>query len=409
MRTLVVRRARAILDALEHLIGGLGTALLSFAALASALLVLLLCAVGVGLFLVPVLPRMVRAVAERERGRLSRWGPEMITMGPVTSRGRDVLTDSILRRELRWLTVHGTLGLLISAVGSTLVVNSVQNVTYPLWWRFLPPDDAAPTLVFWNVHQESDALAVAFLGKLMAVTFLFVGPGLARLQAWPGRRLLAPPPDADLSLRVARLSATRAAALDAHATELRRIERSLHDGAQNRLVNITVLLGAARRAMTRDPDGAEVLLERTQDAAEQALAELRAVVRSILPPVLADRGLAGALNGLAADCGVPCRVDVDLPGRCAVSVEATAYFVTAEALTNISRHSRARHASMTVRRRGGLLTLRIEDDGVGGADEHGGSGLVGIRRRIEAHDGHLEMNSPAGGPTTLRMELPCGS
>jgi signal transduction histidine kinase len=169
-----------------------------------------------------------------------------------------------------------------------------------------------------------------------------------------------------------------------------------------------VLLGATRRALARDPAGAEAMLERAQDAAEQALAELRTVVRSILPPVLADRGLAGALAGLAADCGVPCQVDVDVPGRCAASVEATAYFVTAEALTNIAKHSQARHATVTVRRRGDRLSLRIEDDGIGGVDEHGGSGIAGVRSRIEAHDGRLTVTSPRGGPTTLQVELPCG-
>jgi signal transduction histidine kinase len=210
-------------------------------------------------------------------------------------------------------------------------------------------------------------------------------------------------------LRITQLTATRAAALDAHATELRRIERSLHDGTQNRLVAVTVLLGAARRALARDPSGAEAILERAQNAAEQALAELRTVARGILPPVLADRGLAGALAGLAATCGVPCQVDVDVPGRCAASVEATTYFVVAEALTNISRHSRARHASVTVHRYGDRLYLHIDDDGRGGADERHGSGITGIRRRIEAHDGRLTLTSPPGGPTTFQVELPCGS
>ncbi|BCJ49399.1 hypothetical protein Asp14428_08740 [Actinoplanes sp. NBRC 14428] len=210
-------------------------------------------------------------------------------------------------------------------------------------------------------------------------------------------------------MRIAELTATRAAALDAHATELRRIERSLHDGAQNRLVGVTVLLGAARRALARDPRAAGEMLERAQDAAEQALAELRTVARSILPPVLADRGLAGALDGLAAASGVPCRVDVDLPGRCAAAVEATAYFVVAEALTNVAKHSGARAATVTVRRHGGLLSLAVTDDGHGGADEDGGSGLTGIRRRVGALDGTLSLTSPPGGPTTLRVELPCGS
>ncbi|MFU0242880.1 sensor histidine kinase, partial [Streptomyces scabiei] len=210
-------------------------------------------------------------------------------------------------------------------------------------------------------------------------------------------------------LRVAELTATRAAALDAHATELRRIERSLHDGAQNRLVSVTVLLGAARRMAARDPAGADELLERAQSAAEQALAELRSVARGILPPVLADRGLADALSGLAADCGVPCRVEADVPQRCAASVEATAYFVVAEALTNIAKHSGAARASVTVRARGGRLRLLVEDDGRGGADEDGGSGLTGIRRRVAALDGTLRLTSPPGGPTVLDADLPCGS
>jgi signal transduction histidine kinase len=236
-----------------------------------------------------------------------------------------------------------------------------------------------------------------------------LGPGMARLQAWTGRRLLAPPADADLSLRVAQLTSTRAAALDAHAAELRRIERSLHDGAQNRLVAVTIMLGAARRALDRDRATADAALDRAQDAAEQALAELRTVVRGILPPVLADRGLAGALSGLAGSSGVPCRVDVDLPGRCAASVEATAYFVVAEALTNVGKHSGATSATVTVRRDRDRLLLRVDDDGRGGADEGGGSGITGIRRRVEAYDGSLTLTSPPGGPTTMQVELPCGS
>ncbi|WP_033443781.1 histidine kinase, partial [Saccharothrix sp. NRRL B-16314] len=135
------------------------------------------------------------------------------------------------------------------------------------------------------------------------------------------RHLLAPPPGTDLSLRITELTVTRAAALDAHAAELRRIERSLHDGTQNRLVAVNVLLGAVRRAVDRDPAAAHAALDRAQDAAEQALSELRAVARSILPPVLADRGLAGALAGLASSCAVPCEMTVDVPGRCAASVE----------------------------------------------------------------------------------------
>lgn len=195
---------------------------------------------------------------------------------------------------------------------------------------------------------------------------------------------------------------------ESHATELRRIERSLHDGTQNRLVAVNVLLGGARRALARDPGAADALLGRAQEAAEAALAELRATVRAILPPVLGDRGLPGALVSLAAACPVDCHVDVDLPGRCGTTAEAAAYFVVAEALTNIARHSDAGHATVVVRRDGVLLHVEITDDGRGGARPRPGSGLDGVRRRIEAHDGTLTLASPAGGPTTLTASLPCG-
>ena len=161
--------------------------------------------------------------------------------------------------------------------------------------------------------------------------------------------------------------------------------------------------------MARDPSGADALLERAQAAAELALHELRAVARTVLPPVLADRGLAGALTGLAAACPVPCEVEVDVPERCAASVESTAYFVVAEALTNVSRHSGAAGASVDVRQRQQRLRVLVTDDGRGGAVEGGGSGLRGLRQRVEAHDGTATVHSPPGGPTRIEVELPCGS
>lgn len=405
----VRHHARLTVDALEHLVGGLGTAILALTALAGLLIVGLASLVGLGLPLVPPALRALRAIADRERARLSRWGPEIIEPGPVPDRLAAAVTDRAVRRELRWVALHATLGLFLGILGLTLPIAGVRDGTFPLWWWAVPPEAATSQLGIWVIHDVPGSLVVGLMGVGWLVLTAAATPGLARLQAWPGRSLLAPDPDTDLSLRVAELTATRAAALDAHATELRRIERSLHDGTQNRLVAVTVLLGAARRALARDPSTAEAILDRAQSAAEQALAELRTVARGILPPVLTDRGLAGALDGLAATCGVPCQVRVDVPGRCAASVEATAYFVVAEALTNISRHSGARRATVAVRRAGERLYLRIDDDGHGGADERHGSGITGIRRRVEAHDGRLTVNSPPGGPTTLQVELPCGS
>ncbi|MER5580912.1 sensor domain-containing protein [Streptomyces asoensis] len=396
-------------SAISQLSSGLRTALL-------ALLLLLWLAVtavaglaGVGLLMAPLPLRALHALARRERGRLARWGPEVVAPRPPPTGLRTALVDPTTRRELRWLVRHATLGLPLGLLGVLLPVFAVRDSTFPLYWKLLPDGATATSVAVGSAHSWPDALAVALLGVGWSAIIVGLAPGMARAQARPGRLLLAAGPDADLSLRIAELTATRAAALDAHATELRRIERSLHDGAQNRLVSVTVLVGAARRMVARDPAGADELLERAQSAAEQALAELRTVARGILPPVLADRGLAGALSGLAADCAVPCRIDVDVPGRCAASVETTAYFVIAEALTNIAKHSGAGQAVVTVRGDGRRLLLSVEDDGRGGAEEAGGTGLSGIRRRVAAHDGSLTLTSPPGGPTVLSADLPCGA
>ncbi|MEV6850108.1 sensor histidine kinase [Actinoplanes sp. NPDC051411] len=402
-------RVRVLVGALEHLAGGLGTAALAFGVLLWALVVALASPAGVGLPLAHPALRGLRAVADRERARLTRWGPAVLAPGPVPGGLRAAIQDPFVRRELAWLPLHGLLGFLVGVFGLALPLYAVQDLTFPLWYRFVDPDQGRPSFVLWRVDSLADALWVAVLGLGWLVATVAAVPLLARVQAAPGRRLLSPPPGIDLSLRVAELTATRAAALDAHAVELRRIERSLHDGTQNRLVAVTVLLGAARRARQRDPARADEILGQAQDAAEQALGELRTVVRGILPPVLDDRGLSGALDGLAASCAVPCRVVVDVSVRCAASVEATAYFVVAEALTNVVKHSGASEVTVAVRRERERLVVVVDDDGRGGADEARGSGLTGIRRRVEAFDGRLTLTSPPGGPTRMWVELPCGS
>ena len=402
-------RVRLALDALERLVGGLATAVLALLALLTLIVTALACAIGVGLVLLPSALRLVRAVADRERDRLSRTGPQLPGGQPAPATLRAAVADPVLRREVAWLAVHATLGFVLGILGLILPINVLRDGTFFLWWKLLPAGEATSSLGFPVVHSTPEALAVSLLGLVWLAVVLYATPGMARLQALPGRRLLAPAPGTDLVLRVAELTATRAAALDAHATELRRIERALHDGTQNRIVAVTVLLGAARRSVTRNPQDADALLGRAQEAAEQALAELRAVVRSILPPVLTDRSLSDALLSLASASPVPVRVDADMPGRCAASVEATAYFAVAEALTNVAKHSRARQATVTVRRAGDRLRVTVVDDGDGGADLGGGSGLLGIRRRAEAHDGTLTLTSPPGGPTTVEVSLPCGS
>ncbi|MEU8718647.1 sensor domain-containing protein [Streptomyces sp. NPDC048663] len=410
---------KAALSALRQLVSGLRTAILALLVLLFLAICTLTAPVGAGLLLAPAVLHAMHALAGMERARLARWGLEVISPEPPPTGLLVALIDPTTRRELRWVIGHASRGLLLGMLGLGLPILAVRDTTFPLYWRFFPADATATSIGIGTATSWADALAVTMLGVGWIAIILGFAPVMARAQAAPGSLLLSAGPDTDISLRIAELTASRAAALDAHATELRRIERALHDGTQNRIVSVTVLLGAARRMIARDPVGAEELLERAQSAAEQALADLRTVSRSILPPVLADRGLAGALTGLAAECAVPCRVDVEVPRRCAASVEATAYFVVAESLTNIAKHSGARRATVTARLAGERLLLTITDDGSGGAvllsagtgsEATGtGSGLAGIDRRVAALDGTLRLTSPPGGPTTVKVDLPCGS
>ena len=208
------------------------------------------------------------------------------------------------------------------------------------------------------------------------------------------------------SHRIERLQATRAGAVDVQETELRRIERDLHDGAQARLVALGMSLGMAEEKLATDPAEARRLLEEARTGAREALEELRDLARGIHPPILTDRGLDAAIRALVAR--TPLRVDVavDLAGRPRPPVETAAYFVVAEALANAGKYAKPSSVAIAVRVDDGTLVAEVRDDGRGGADADG-KGLTGLRRRVEALDGSLRVSSPAGGPTTVRAELPC--
>jgi signal transduction histidine kinase len=211
-----------------------------------------------------------------------------------------------------------------------------------------------------------------------------------------------------LARRVDVLEATRSGAVDAQDAELRRIERDLHDGAQARLVALGMSLGLAEQKLASDPEGAQRLVTEARIGVGEALQELRDLARGIHPPVLADRGLGAAVATLADRSALPVTVSVALDERLPPAVESAAYFVVAEALANAAKHSGASCIAVRAGRRGDLLEVEIEDDGGGGADPSGG-GLTGLRRRVEALDGTLAVTSPQGGPTIVRVELPCAS
>ncbi len=328
--------------------------------------------------------------------------------GPLGEQLKTVLTDRSLRRDLAWLFANGLTGTVLGFLSVGLPLSAVNAVAIPFYWWAVPPEE--PVSSPYPVTSWAGALAMPLVAVGYAALALFAVPRLARWQAGLARRLLSPAPGTRLTEQVAVLTASRAAALEAHGAELRRIERDLHDGTQNRLVGVVMHLGIAERALRRDPAGALPMLLRAQDAAADALTDLRQVVRTIYPPVLTERGLDGAVAALVAACPVPCTLTADGLGRAPAAVESAAYFVIAEALTNVAKHSGARGAEVRLSTRGGeTLVIEVRDDGLGGADESAGSGLLGIRRRIAAFDGTTELTSPAGGPTVLRAELPCGS
>jgi signal transduction histidine kinase len=210
-----------------------------------------------------------------------------------------------------------------------------------------------------------------------------------------------------LTERITTLQETRAGAVDVQEAELRRIERDLHDGAQARLVALGMSLGMAEQKLATDPDAARQLLAEARTNTGDALRELRDLARGIHPPVLQDRGLAAAIQALAAASPITVSVSVDSAERPKPPVESAAYFVVAEAMANAGKHARATHVDVRVTRVGDLLNVTVTDNGVGGADQNGG-GLSGLARRVQALDGTLTVDSPSGGPTTIRAEMPCG-
>jgi signal transduction histidine kinase len=343
----------------------------------------------VGVWLLPETVLLIRRMAGSKRSMVADWTGREIPEAylPITGRLRERLRTSVrdpgTYTDLRWMVAgygYGWLGLL----------------ALPLWPIGLLVDGA------WCGLLRRKPVVLPLVGRL------------ADLDAVWSAALLRPSPKALLAARVQELTQTRAGAIAAHSAELRRIERDLHDGAQARLVSLSMRIGLAKRAYDRDPEAARKLLDEAQQQAEEALTELRHVVRGIHPPILTDRGLAGAVRALAASSGLDVTVradDLDEGPRAPAAVEAAAYFVVAEALTNAAKHSGADRADVWLARTRTGVRVIVRDEGQGGAEDTGtetaGSGLPGMRRRVAALDGTFAVTSPAGGPTVIEAELPC--
>jgi signal transduction histidine kinase len=365
---------------------------------------------GLGFLLIPIVVLVIRLWTDLHRWLVGLVMPQPVPSafhlptGTVFGRLKQVLSDGNTWRDIAWLVVHTMAGFVLGGLGLLLIAFAAMSVfTLGFWWA-LPGDDPIQ-LADVRITDWDRALAVGLPMAIIAIIIAwFAIPFLAQIHAHFTKMLLSP---SKLAARVEELTETRAGAVDAHEAELRRIERDLHDGTQARLVSIAMRLGVAEKSMPVS-DPATELVREAREGAEQAMGELRDVIRTMYPPILADRGLPGALAALGARCPVPVGVEVGELPRIPPAVEAAAYFVVAESLTNVAKHSDATRASVRVSWDDALVIL-VADNGFGGVDESRGTGVLGMRRRIAALDGTLTVDSPSGGPTVISVEVPCAS
>jgi signal transduction histidine kinase len=323
-----------------------------------------------------------------------------------------------LRAPSTWRQVayHLLAGPVIACAGIVAVGVWIAGAVYATVYLYGPalrPDSFIRHATYPQGQSSIGHLLGAPLGVLLTVagiagllTAPWLTAGVASLDARVGRALLGPSRAEELEHRVEQLTQTRAGVVDAADAERRRLERDLHDGTQQRLVSLAMNLGMAR-AHQGTAEQANQAIAEAHEEAKAALAELRDLIRGLHPAVLEDRGLDAALSGIAARMPIPVRLTVDLPRRPAPVIEAVAYFVVSEGLSNIVKHSAASEAAVFVQRSGDRLHVIVTDDGVGGADPARGTGLAGLARRAASVDGTFEIDSPPGGPTLLTVDLPC--
>jgi signal transduction histidine kinase len=374
---------------------------------------LLITLLGFPVLLVTALALRGLAHVERARARLVLDEPLVARYDEPAKPGligriRSVFTDVQNWRDLAWALLLLPIGIAGFTI-ATAAIGAVLGLVFAPAWTWALWDSADKVqLGLFHVHNLGTAFAATGIGIVVAPLALALVRGTAAASGGLAQALLAPRTE-QLEERVEVLQATRAGAVDAAASELERIERDLHDGAQARLVAIAMDLGLAQQKLDEDPEQARRLMGEARDGATAALVELRDLARGIRPALLSERGLGEAVSSFAARSPVPASVTADLgEGRLPEAVESAAYFVVAEALANVAKHAGAKRATVSLVRRGDMLEVLVVDDGHGGANADG-SGLRGLRARVEALDGTLGVASPAGGPTMLRAELPCAS
>ncbi|WP_189265427.1 sensor histidine kinase [Streptomyces fuscichromogenes] len=366
--------------------------------------------VGLPLLVVVALSGIPVAGVERCRLRLTDRNPLASRHQVPAAPGLWAWLTTRLREQGTWRELGYALlfaGLLwpVDALAITVaLLFPLSMVATPLLMATIGDGHEAKVLKQWTVTTWPAAFGVAVLGLLLTGLGAYVLGATAGARAELARLLIASR-EGELGAKVVELARSRARLVNAFEAERRRIERDLHDGAQQRLVALMMVLGLAR--LDAPPGPLTDQLIRAHEEAGKALAELRELVQGICPKVLTDYGLQAAVSDAADRCVIPVDVDLELPGRPAEAVESAAYFVVCEALANVAKHSRAHRAQVSGGHRDGRLFLEVRDDGCGGADPSAGSGLTGLADRVSVLDGRLALTSPPGGPTLLRVEFPC--
>jgi signal transduction histidine kinase len=317
----------------------------------------------------------------------------------------NIITDSARWKELAYSFLQPIVGTTLFSLMVAAWAGSVALITLPIYVRALPGDTA--NLLIAKIHSWPQIAVATAAGLALLVAAPFLTLLFGSLEAALVRSLLGASRTAELEAEVVEVSAQRTAAVDAAEAERRRIERDLHDGAQQRLVALGMTLGLAREKMESDPEQARALMDEAHADAKAAMIELRSIARGIHPAVLDDRGLDAALSAITAKAPVPVAINVNLPKRMGVTLEGAAYYVVAESLTNMAKHANATHASIDIGVHEGKLLVAVSDNGAGGAEVRPDGGLAGLRDRVAALGGTLAVTSPVGGPTTVKVEMPC--
>ncbi|KJK54905.1 histidine kinase [Saccharothrix sp. ST-888] len=380
----------------------------------------ILFVIGIGAVMLPIVTKAVRWLCNASRRTAGRSGVQVaVPYRPEPKefekdivgwirRCKWILTDPASWRDLLWLLLNSAVGM-IGFLPAAVLYYVLEGLALAggLWRPVLHARGSGREYFFVPVQGSASALLAAVAAVALFFAWMWVSPPILKAHAYFTRFLLGPTERAVLATRVRHLAETRSGALDAAAAELRRIERDLHDGAQARLVSLGMTLGAVERHLDSNSDEARRLLLDARASSVSALRELRDLVRGIHPPVLAERGLADALRALGLASPLQVEVTVDIPGQPAPPLESAMYFSVSELLTNALKYSGADHVEVTAWHEDGVLHARVADDGRGGADATKGTGLHGIRRRLATFDGTLDISSPPGGPTVIKMEIPC--